>query len=134
MMTVVTGVAAAVEVEAEVPDVRAARRVDDHVVAVPGRVLREVGDLGEPVGIEPQQLPVVHRDDEHAPVGQPAQTRTGSSGTSTIVSTAPSTSIASTRRSCWSENHEPPVVPARPFRKPQPLDQHRRHPLRHDRT
>ena len=51
------------EVGAEVADVGAAGGVDDHVVGVRGGDGREVGDLGEPVAFEAQQLAVPHRDD-----------------------------------------------------------------------
>ena len=62
------------DVRAEVADVGAAPRVDDHVVAVPRRHRRQVGDLLQPAGRDvAHQLAVRHRDDEQRPVGRPAE-------------------------------------------------------------
>ena len=69
------GLVAAVHVEAEVADVRAAVRVDHHVVARAGRERREVGVLDEPLALESEHAAVEHRHDEHPAVGQPAEAR-----------------------------------------------------------
>ena len=63
------------QVEAEVPDVRAAVSVHDHVVAVERGDVAELGVDREPAGVEPHELAVVHRHDQQPSVRQPAQPR-----------------------------------------------------------
>jgi hypothetical protein len=48
--------------------------VDDHVVGVVRGDTREIRVQREAAGIEPQHLPALHRDHQHATVGQPAET------------------------------------------------------------
>ncbi len=64
----------AVVVEAEVAHVGAAQPVDEHVVDGPAGDVLEVGvhDQGA-VRLPPVHTVPVHRDDQHPPVGQPAQ-------------------------------------------------------------
>lgn len=50
----------------EVPDARAAVRVDDHVVGGPILPLPQIGHLGQLPAVEAEQLLVVHRGDQHA--------------------------------------------------------------------
>ena len=56
--------AAAVQIEAEVADVRAAESVDHHVVAMETRERRQIGNAGEAFAVVAQQAAVGHRDDE----------------------------------------------------------------------
>ena len=67
------GLGTGVDVEAEVADVGPAVVVDDHVVAVEGGQLGEVGDVVHAVGVESHELALDHGDELQAPVGEPAQ-------------------------------------------------------------
>ena len=62
------------QVEAEMADIGAAFRVDPHIVAMKARQRAQVG-MGDECAVRllPQHALVEHRDDEHPPVGQPAQ-------------------------------------------------------------
>ena len=62
-------------VPAEVADVGAAMPVDHHVVRVERRDAGEIGMDGDAAAVDAEQLPVGHRDDEHSPIGQPAEAR-----------------------------------------------------------
>ena len=65
---------AAVHVEAEVADVGAAAAVDDHVVAVrTGASVERSACTTSAPSSNRSTLPIDHRHDEHATVGQPSE-------------------------------------------------------------
>jgi len=64
------------QIEAEIADIGATGRVDDHVVAMEGRNAAEIGvDAHPPVRGPAQHAATRHGDDQHRAVGHPAEAR-----------------------------------------------------------
>ena len=64
-----------VQVESEIADIRTTVRVHHHVVGVIRRDAGQVRVHADAVGIDTQQVPVVHGDDQQLAVRQPSQSR-----------------------------------------------------------